>query len=374
VIGAAGCEKTGVQVCRETATSNPLLLPQAREALLAESLLSNTHTIGPDQCCASRHDHGPLQDAAVWFGCCLWCVNRGLDPRWCEFYTAKWQRLRAFEQSCSTESFPADGKARARRMVDSAGATRKLVGQALRYRVDLVCCRLLLESPEVVEALVEQIASRGFRRECTDAKGTARVVGSDGKLDLSDRDSRAEQSRCQRSADACAGFRRSMPAHLRVRSIASGPFGKLEGTLTALDVSGNARLERLPLTSLVALGSPTALDCAGCARLKIPPREIVLQGGKAVVKYGRHLAQDGCIVSSMQINSLASATKETRIKLVRELILRELIHAERPLSGRRGRERGRVREEGGERWRRRRRRRGGEGGGGGGGGGRLVSG
>jgi hypothetical protein len=351
--GGWACADCGVQVRREAAACNPLLLPQAREALLAESLLPNTHTIGPDQCCASRHDHGPLQDAAAWFGCCLCCVNRGLDPRWCKFCTAKWQRLRAFEHFCSAESDAvgreSDGKARVRRMVDSAGATRKLVGRALRYRVDLVCCSLLLESPEGVEALVDQIASGGFRNECTDAKGTARVVGSDGRLDVSDRDSRAEQSRCPRSADTCAGFRRSMPAHLRVRSIASGPFGKLEGTLTALDVSGNARLERLPLASLVTLGSLTALDCAGCARLEIPPREIALQGGKAVVKYGRLLAQDGCTVSSMQLISLGSATKETRIKLVGELILRELIHAGRPLSGRGGGEREKVRERKGER-------------------------
>jgi len=344
------CADCGVQV-RSAVQANPLLLPQARAALEAEARPTYAHG-GSDQCTASRHDHGPLPDAKAWFGCCICCVNRGLAPAWCEYCAAKWRQLRAFEKGCSAD-FGDDGGAGAQRLVDSAGATRKLVGKALRYRLDLVCASLLLQSPEGVEALVQEVARGGFRAECTDAHGTASVLGSDGTLDLS---VRAGSLQCPRSEQACAGFRRSIPAHLLVRCIAAGPFEKLDGILKAVNVSGNARLERLPLTSLAGVGSLTALDCAGCPRLCCPPGEIAAQGGKVVLTYGKQLAQDSCTISSMQLITMGSAARTTRAQLVRALM-----HAEHPHRGGQGTRRSGSEAQG--------RGGGGDSGGGGGGGG-----
>lgn len=263
------CSDCGVHVLQES-ISNPLLIVQ---------LPFETCSDGPDkccgsECCGSRHDHGPLPDDPAWFGCCICCTNRALSPRWCKSCTAKWQMMLQFEYSAAAVLATNPTRTLIQDLISAEYRTRQLVGKALEYRLDRLLLSVLLQSSQGMEELVKEIRIPGrFRCQCTDALGTDAVL-KDGLLNLCIRARDKHQDtlpvhEANEVRDSPArSFRRDVPApfHLRCLAPASHALGtytsyyaQLDGIITAIDLSGNTRLEKLAVHDLTAIKSLTSL-------------------------------------------------------------------------------------------------------------------
>ena len=223
------------------------------------------------ECCGSRHDHGPLPDDPAWFGCCICCTDRALSPRWCKSCTAKWQRMLQFEHSAAAVLATNPTRTLIQDLISAEYRTRQLVGQALEYRLDRVLVSVLLQSSQGMQELVKEIRIPGrFRCECTDALGTNAVL-KDGLLNLCirARDKHQDTLPVHQARDSPArSFRRDVPAPFHLRCLAAAPhalgtytsyYAQLDGIITAIDLSGNTRLEQIAVHDLTAIKSLTAL-------------------------------------------------------------------------------------------------------------------
>ena len=133
-------------------------------------------------------------------------------------------------------------------LLEKVKAARGRVGAALHRRLELLAASRLLETSDGVQALIQEIG----------VDGGFRAIFKEGKLDLSIGVSQKEGDKPGN------GSLKSLPVHCGLQSVASGPWNKLHGTLTALDVSGHTNLARLPVAEFVAMTSLTSLECRGC--------------------------------------------------------------------------------------------------------------
>jgi hypothetical protein len=159
-------------------------------------------------------------------------------------------------------------------LISAEYRTRQLVGQALEYRLDRLLVSVLLQSSRGMEELVKEIRIPGrFRCECTDALGTDAVL-KDGLLNLCIRARDKHQDtlpvhEANEARDSPArSFRRDVPAPFHLRCLAPAPhavaaytsyYAQLDGIITAIDLSGNTRLEKLAVHDLTAIKSLTSL-------------------------------------------------------------------------------------------------------------------
>jgi hypothetical protein len=125
-----------------------------------------------------------------------------------------------------------------------------------------------------MEELVKQIRLPGrFRCECRDALGRDAVL-KDGLLNLSIRARDKHQGtllvhQANEARDSPArSFRRDVAAPFHLRCLAAAPqalgtytsyYAQLDGIITAIDLAGNMRLEKLAVHDLTAIKSLTSL-------------------------------------------------------------------------------------------------------------------
>lgn len=273
------CCDCGAQVAKDVG-SNSLLLRQVDQS--TSSCVGHHGSI--DRCGGSRCDHnGPSTDGSTWFACCICCWNRGHFVTVCNHCDAKWESLRKFEQAAEAMQETNNGSCSTLDLIHNAFAARRQVGKALQHRLDLVMVSVLLQTEDGIKALVQEILEGRFHSKCSDALGTTTILSSTGLLDLSfplvPGGNRANTNHVDARAssnslvDAGPLFRRKIPLHLHLRSIAASSHLKdLDGVITALDVSGNVRLEFLPIEQLASIRSLVSIECLGCPLLLSPPQ------------------------------------------------------------------------------------------------------